>query len=168
MGIFIKIDENNKVTNFAGTVASEAMLAEGYFEAEAEMPQIDQEKQYLIYKDDIYTIALIDEFADTPEEELAKKVLISLTETVEEYIQSEIDKYNEENLLQYKDINSIFKYTSTPSYTHYDFCTKMISWNIAVWERARELQQDYLEGKIPMLTSDQVLEEIISFDDYNI
>ena len=76
--------------------------------------------------------------------------IVAQTEkAIDGLIQSEIDSYNKENSVAFKDINALPKYTLTPAYTHFDFCVSMIEWNTLVWDKSRQIQIDVASGIIP-------------------
>jgi hypothetical protein len=84
----------------------------------------------------------------------------TFTTTIDSYIQSKIDDYNNANGVMFANINSIMKYTIDNTYTHFAFCNSIILWNIDVWETARAIQQDVLSGNRDEPTTEELLAEL--------
>jgi hypothetical protein len=84
----------------------------------------------------------------------------TFTTTIDSYIQSKIDDYNNANGVMFADINSIMKYTIDNTYTHFAFCMAIVQWNIDVWETARAIQQDVLAGNRAEPTTEELLAEL--------
>lgn len=109
--------------------------------------------------------------AEQEAEYLAKKQADALNQAreemvraVESLIQGEITKYNEANLVAFKDIDACAKYTTTPTYTHYQFCVDVIAWQTNVWETARSIQADVLAGTRPLPTLEEFVAELPVFN----
>ena len=83
---------------------------------------------------------------------------------VEKLIQDEIDKYNSANLVAFKNIDACAKYTNVPTYAHYQFCVDVILWQTNVWESARTIQKEVLEGVRPMPTLEEFMAELPVFE----
>jgi hypothetical protein len=124
---------------------------------------------------DMFTSDLLDEdgvtvlktIAEQEAEYLAKlqtqeieQKINTFTTTIDNYIQSKIDDYNNANGLKLADVNSLMKYTIDNTYTHYPFCMGMIQWNIQVWETARAIQTEVLAGNRDEPTPEELLAEL--------
>jgi hypothetical protein len=97
---------------------------------------------------------------EIPEEELIAKKVNVFTKTIDSYIQSKIDEYNKANGVMFANVNSIMKYTINADYTHYPFCMAIVQWNIDVWESARAIQSNVLNGNRPEPTTEELLSEL--------
>lgn len=86
-----------------------------------------------------------------------------IVKAVEEYIQATIDGYNEANGILLKNIDSCFKYTAVPTYTHYQFCVDVIAWNARVWETARAIEAEVLAGNRGVPSVEELLGELPKF-----
>lgn len=137
-----------------------------YLPLEDNVPSIDTATQriagstYEIQADKVvktYTVV------DIPAEEIMSKARDAMVRSIEQLIQSEIDKYNEANGVLFKDIDACAKYVNIPSYTHYQFCIDVISWQTNVWETARQIQSDVLAGTRTMPTEKELLSELPTF-----
>lgn len=106
----------------------------------------------------VYTIV------DIPQEELLNKAKEEMMKAVEDLIQSEITKYNDANMVAFKNIDACAKYTNIPTYTHYQFCIDVITWQTTVWETARKIQSDVLGGLRTMPTLDEFKEELPKYE----
>ena len=82
---------------------------------------------------------------------------------IENLIQSKVDDYNEEHSLSFANIDSCTKYTLTPEYSHYQFCVDVIKWQTSVWEYARQVQTDVMNGTRTMPLLEELLAELPVF-----
>jgi hypothetical protein len=102
---------------------------------------------------------------ELPDEEASTKrfsaFLTSVKQEVEMnitiMIQSEVDKYNTKFGLSFGSIDSVVKYIPYTSYTHQPFCAAIMEWNIAVWERAREIYAQVSAGEVVITTVEEML-----------
>jgi acetolactate synthase small subunit len=97
---------------------------------------------------------------EIPQEEIIKKKVNTFTSTIDNYIQSKINDYNNDNGVMFANINSIMKYTIDNTYTHFAFCMAIVQWNIDVWETARAIQADVLAGNRDEPTTEELLSEL--------
>lgn len=67
---------------------------------------------------------------------------------VTELIQAEVDAYNKANGTAFRDVHSCKNYADDTAYTHYQFCNDVWTWNVSVWESARQILQDAATGVI--------------------
>lgn len=107
-----------------------------------------------------------DKTAEELETELAeaqRQTRKEMLQAIESLIQGEIDKYNEANMVAFKDIDACAKYTTIPTYTHYQFCVDVIVWQTNVWETARTIQADVLAGTRPIPTTEEFISELPVF-----
>jgi len=100
---------------------------------------------------------------EIPQEELMNKAKEEMMRAIETLIQSEVDKYNEANMVAFKDIDACAKYTTVTTYTHYQFCVDVIAWQTSVWEYARQVQADVMAGTRTMPTTEELLAELPVF-----
>ena len=92
-----------------------------------------------------------------------EKIKTDIVYGIDNYIQREIDKYNEANNVLFKNVDSCMKYTAVPSYSHYQFCVDIIVWTPKVWEKAREIELDILNGIRDIPTIEQLILELPKF-----
>jgi len=84
--------------------------------------------------DKVYTVV------DIPQEELINTLIRACEQAVTALIQSEVTKYNEANGTVFGSVHSCANYATTDGYTHQPFCASVWAWNVAVWEKCREIQ----------------------------
>ena len=124
-----------------------AMFSEYTNEEGIVVAKLSQETEYLAKKEA--------EALNQAKEEMMK--------AVESLIQGEITKYNEANMVAFKDIDACAKYTTIPTYTHYQFCVNVITWQTNVWETARSIQTAVLAGTRTMPTLEAFMAELPVF-----
>ena len=97
-------------------------------------------------------------------ERVQKKMLsdakVSLENAITNHIQSKIEAYNEANGLAFANIDSLQKYTVSEDYPHLPFINAVLLWNIAVWEHARGVMKNVLEGNRALPTVEELLAEL--------
>ena len=72
--------------------------------------------------------------------ELVRDLVLTCETAVNELLQAEVDAYNKDNGTIFADVHSCGNYRHDVGYTHQPFCAAVWSWNVAVWERCREVQ----------------------------
>jgi len=97
------------------------------------------------------------------QEYLKNKVLTSYTGLVDSTVQSVIDTYNVNHSVAFSDINSLYKYTSDPNYSHYQFAVYMMAWNIQVWESFRATMLDVQSGAITLPTEAELVASLPAY-----
>ena len=103
------------------------------------------------------------DFGEPTAEEKVNQARADMVKAVEEYIQSEVNKYNEANGVMFKDIDACAKYTTVPTYTHYQFCVDVITWNVNVWETSRAIEAEVLAGNRQIPTVEELVLELPVF-----
>jgi hypothetical protein len=99
---------------------------------------------------------------DIPQEEIIKKKVNTFTSTIDNYIQSKIDDYNNTNGTKFV-LLSVSDYLFDTEYAHYGFCREFTMWRVGkngVWETARAIQQDVLAGNRAEPTTEELLAEL--------
>jgi len=79
---------------------------------------------------------------ETAEDKIASErelLIANLEAATVNHIQSAVDEYNKLHGLTYKDVHSCGNYRHDIGYTHQEFCANVWAWNVAVWEKCREL-----------------------------
>jgi len=94
------------------------------------------------------TIAPYDEnYGKTTEQIYLEKVTAAEALT-DAHIQAPIASYNNANGTNFGGIHNCASYINTPSYTHYQFCVDVWAFNVQVWEAARQIQIDIINGNL--------------------
>ncbi len=101
-----------------------------------------------------------DEFLAEVAVQDAIKEVKSVEDAVSNLIQDEINIYNADNGVVFKNINAIQKYTRNSNYTHYAFCTSVLDWNEIVWETVRTIQMDIAIGNRTKSTLEEIIAEL--------
>ncbi len=83
-----------------------------------------------------------------------------LEQAISDHIHSKIDEYNKANNLSFKDIDSLVKYTRIKTYSHYRFVIKALTWNVKVWEFARQVMDDVIAGKMAIPTKQELIDAL--------
>lgn len=87
-----------------------------------------------------------------------QQILIQHCEqAVTDLIQSEVDAYNTANNLVFADVHSCANYSVVDGYTHQAFCLAVWTWNVAVWEAARQALINALAGTITITSPEDLL-----------
>lgn len=129
--------------------------------------ELDEDgNRYSIYKDEkvdgVY-VPDIEAINFKAQQEQINKIKTDIVNAIDGYIQLEIDKYNNANNVLFKNVDSCMKYTAVPSYIHYQFCVDIIVWTPKVWEKAREIEMDILNGLREIPTIEELLSELPTF-----
>ena len=67
-------------------------------------------------------------------------------EVVTALIQAEVDAYNEVNDVLFRDVHSCKSYADETTYVHQPFCSAVFTWNLSVWETARQILAEVKNG----------------------
>ena len=84
-----------------------------------------------------------------------KEYMDSMIKTVEGHVQEQVSIYNIDNKVMFKDVDSCAKYITVDTYAHVDFCKSMMTFNADVWTKAREVEQDVIDGNIDRPTIEE-------------
>jgi hypothetical protein len=68
-----------------------------------------------------------------------KKVEGYFTKVTTDFLQSVLDKYNEDNGIALKDVARCELYSRKTGYTHKAFCLAIWEWSVEVWEAVRAI-----------------------------
>ena len=79
------------------------------------------------------------------------------------HIQSRVDEYNAAHGLSFRDVYSCALYARDNGYTHQQFCLDVWAWNVAVWEHARSVLADVLDGIRSEPTAQELIAELPSY-----
>lgn len=101
------------------------------------------------------------EWAEVDEETYRKNFISAAEKVVNDLIQSKVDEYNSANSTLFSDVHSCANYATTEGYTHQSFCVAVWAWNVAVWEKCREL---LLAGEL--ITMDDLLSQLPKIGKY--
>ncbi len=88
-------------------------------------------------------------------------------ELVTALIQTEVDKYNQANDVLFSDVHSCKSYADMTNYVHQPFCSAVFTWNLDVWEAARNILAEVKSGTRATPTVDELLGELPEFGVYS-
>ena len=95
--------------------------------------------------------------AEPTNEELQLRLKNDCENAITALIQSKVDDYNTENNLLFNDVHSCANYALSDGYTHQAFCIAIWAWNISVWETARSILSQALNGEIEITQVSDVI-----------
>ena len=162
----IRLPFSTATISFGKNTSAESLVEYGYLPIVGTEPAYDTATHKLNGISYVVTateVQKIYDMAPIPQEELLNKAKEEMMRAVESLIQGEITKYNEANMVAFKDIDACAKYTTIPAYTHYQFCLDVISWQTNVWETARSIQTAVLAGTRTMPTLEEFMAELPVF-----
>lgn len=148
--IYFKLNSDDSVT-LAGTIP-----IDGYLPYDGAIPN----SQFLKWDSATSAIIIDDEKVAIDEGLKSKALLDGFTKLTENTLQNEIDSYNADNNVLFRDIHAVANYINTPTYTHYNWCVLVWDWNVNVWETARQIQLDVMAGNREIPTEEQFLSEL--------
>lgn len=105
--------------------------------------------------DEGFSIAPYDPYHGWTEEQIQAAKVSQAESIVEAHIAEVITTYNQANMLKFDGIHSVANYINTPTYTHYPFCVAAWAFNVEVWEAARQLQIDIMNGVVEEPTTNE-------------
>ena len=89
-------------------------------------------------------------------EKLLKQYISDMIKVIEDHVQEQVYKYNQENGVLFKNVDSCAKYITVDDYEHVEFCRNIITFNANVWMKAREIQGQVLAGEIDRPTVNEL------------
>lgn len=87
-----------------------------------------------------------------------------MVKAIEAHIQIPINDYNKANNTLFESVHNCATYLNVPTYTHYEFCEKIVKFNVDVWEKGRSIEAEVLAGIRPMPTLDELIDELPVFN----
>lgn len=115
----------------------------------------ETEYEYFKNKKFIVNNGILEEVLPTAEDR--RKVI---EDEIVKLIQSKVDEYNVANDLSFKDVYRCRDYKDEQGYTHQAFCQSVWSWNVEVWEYARQELVNVLGGTRSEPTASDFIAEI--------
>lgn len=141
-------------------------IARGYYPIVGTQPAYDSatqrvsSPQYVLngeQVDKIYTVT------DIPAEELLTKARNEMVRAVEQYVQSSVDVYNDDNGTLFESVHNCSTYKDVAGYTHQAFCQSIVAHNAAVWDTARGIEAEVIAGTRTMPTVDELVALLPTF-----
>ena len=90
-------------------------------------------------------------------EELQQRLIKDCEAAIIAYIQAPIDAYNKTHNMLFSDVHSCANYAMVEGYTHQAFCAAVWTWNVQVWEAARQILADALAGTVAITSVNDLL-----------
>ena len=153
MKIFYKINQDGTVARGSGTAVPDG------FNIDFSLIQLDEDGNfYKFYNQD-----------GTPDiDKCNTKSLEDLVEAgevvVKQYVQDVVNDYNKTHNIKFENVYNCAVYKDIDDYEHQQFCIDVLAFNAAVWQKAREIQVDIVEGNIETPTDEEFRNMLPAYD----